>query len=86
MSAWAQLLLGIAAIITSVGSATAGVIIAVRGARRERRDVARTVIDRIAADEYDAQEDDERKAIAELRQRVVELEQQKRPDEQGGQR
>ena len=83
MGAWAQLLLGIAAIITSLGSATAGVIIAVRGAKRDRRDVARTVIDRIAADEYDAQEDAEREAIETLRKRVAELEQRKAEEREG---
>lgn len=70
----AQLLPGIASIITALGGVYIGHRALTTGSRKERKDAARHAIDRAIGDDEDDDGDDRAEARAELLRRLLELE------------
>ncbi|SFO59513.1 hypothetical protein [Amycolatopsis rubida] len=73
MSDLGSLFQGIAAVITSIGGIVIGFYAIKRGSKRERRDAAEKVIDRVlgADEDADEDEDDRSEAIAELLEQLL---------------
>lgn len=69
MGELAQLLLGIAAIITAGGTATASVITAARRSKTEGKRAAQGVVDRITDEDRD---EDKQQAIRDLFEKFIE--------------
>lgn len=66
MSAVAQLLFGIAAIITALFTGVTGIVAVTRGSTRQRERAARNAIDRVRGKDGDDKTADRKGAVADL--------------------
>ena len=73
---WAQLLPGIASIITALGGVWIGHRALTKGSPKERESAARHAIDRVLGDDDDTDDEDRSDARAELLKRLLELEEE----------